>query len=318
MSSIVRKTCCGASLALSLVLVHTPASADEAERQQAIEIGQTGLELYENGQYSVALERFRTAARISHSPVFMLYEARCLDKLGRLLEAQRTYGELAVEELPADAPAAWRAAISDGARELSQLSKRVPSVRLELTGAEAVRLKLDGKDLDPAKARGELWLDPGHHELEAQSKSGRVATARVNLAEGERNRAVKLELPVDPQPSAARLPVASPAPLAVRSKPATDGLGIVLLAISGVGLISGTVTGLVAASKLDEIRENCEGNQCRQSDASDGKTVDRLALASTIGFAVGGAALGAWSLRVILTPAVSEPSVSCVQISGAF
>jgi hypothetical protein len=330
MKAFLRKT--SLLLALSATAVFWPASAvaGEQERQQAIEIGQTGVELFEQGQFRIALERFRTADRISHSPVFALYEARCLEKLGRLVEAKQAFEVVAVEPLPADAPPAWRAASNDAARELGSLVARMPSVRLALTGATATSFQLDGAPLEAERANGELALDPGAHTIEARSTDGRVASARFELAAGERKRTIKLDFPATTAPAAALpapAPSVSPTPAprakaGSASRPATDALGVTLLSAAGVGLIGGAVTGLMAADRLRDIRQNCVGDRCRRADEADGDAVETLALVSTIGFAVGGAALGAWSVRVILAPGDDQKSASVaprfVQVAGVF
>jgi len=290
------------------------------------------MELYDQNQYRVALERFRTADRVQHSPVFALYAARCLDKLGRLAEARRAYEVLVAEQLPAEAAPAWRAAVSDAKVELALLESRVPSARLTIEGAAPATLRLDGAPLSAESARSELWLNPGAHTLEARDAHGRVAAARFELAEGERNKPVKLVFAAD-APGAAATSTRAPSEAAnapgtprtvaaAASNPATDDVGVTLLSSAGAGLVVGAVTGWMAASKLSEIRANCVGNHCARSDEAKGDEVETLALVSTIGFVVGGASAGAWGLHVILRSPARQDSAfarpTLVQLSGAF
>ncbi len=315
-------------LLAALTLSAARVQAAPAEAEHAIQIGQTAVELFEAGEYQVALERFRTADLLSHSPVFNLFEARSLDKLGRLLEATRIYEKLVAEKLPSDAPPAWHAALVDGASELSAIKARLPSVELRLSGGTPAELKLDGKPLGMDRAQSELLLDPGTHEFEATSTAHEVIVARVDLREGERKHAVELSLPSEspaPSPATPAPAVRTSAPVVAPrdnpKNPATDPLGIALLAGAGVAAAVGTVTALVAANELSEIRENCDGNQCLKSDASKGETVDTLALVSTVSFVVGGAALAAWGVRIVVSSGENPKSAfapSAIQLRGTF
>lgn len=304
----------------STALLLAPASVfadDEVRRRQAIEIGQTGIELYEQRNYGVALERFRTAERAVHSPVFALYAARCLAKLGRLTEAANAYEALATEALPADAAPAWRAALSDAAVERAELLRRVPSVRIVVSG-EASAVTLDGAPLEPERVGSELRLNPGVHDVEMRDARGRVARTRFELEEGER-RSVSLAFPAPTPPLPSCVP---PVPAEPPVDVAADALGISLLSAGGAGLVAGVITGVLASGKLQDIRERCVGNRCLESDRTAGDSVDRLALVSTIGFAVGGASLGLWGVRVIMTPRSGQGGAAslpgAIHLSRAF
>lgn len=336
MTSMFHRRWVYAGCCLALLASPARAGTPEEERRYAIEIGQTAIELYGQGQYRVALERFRAAARVQHSPVFTLYEARCLHKLRRLAEARSKYVALLSEQLPADAAPAWRAALSDAAIELAALEPRVPGVRITISGAApaalSLSLSLDGAPLAVPSAGSELRLNPGAHELEA--RDGRVAKTRFALAEGERNKSVQLRFPARlpdplPTPPGQSEPIAAPSSGTVRhamhahvSKPASDAFGISLLSSAGAGVIVGSVTGLLAFVKLQNIRENCQGNVCAKSDEDEGETVGTLALISTVGFCVGAVSLGAWGLRVALTPAPRPgsalSSTPALRLSGSF
>ena len=62
-------------------------SARWAAERSAVQLGHDGLALYEASRWSEAHERFQTAERLVHSPVFQLYMARCRRNMGRLIEA---------------------------------------------------------------------------------------------------------------------------------------------------------------------------------------------------------------------------------------
>src|SRR5690242_10010962 len=105
------------SLLLSLTIA-AAAHAQPSDGARAIEKGKDALALYEAGNWSGALEAFREADTLFHSPVFALYTARSLRQLGRLLEARAALERLSNETLSASAPAPWLKAQADARLEL--------------------------------------------------------------------------------------------------------------------------------------------------------------------------------------------------------
>jgi hypothetical protein len=309
----------------------SPSHASDVEpdpRAQAIELGKNAIELYHGGNYHLALERFRSAERIRHSPVFVLYLARCSRSLGRLLEA-RAYYERTAAEVVDRAPAAWKSARDEARLELAELGPRIPSIRVRAGGESVAELRLDGQAIAMADARNELFLDPGEHELQATDTAGSVAALKFTVLEGERLRLVEIEAPKlqESQRPAAPMTNASPvaakrgaerAPTANMSNPATDTLGVVLLGVGALGVGVGAVTGLMAIGKARAIKDNCEGEHCLASDADEGRAATRLATASDIGFAMGGVALGTWAVRIWVSPSLPDSKTAGVWLAGQF
>src|SRR5262249_55086162 len=82
----------GALLALGLRLASpSPARAEETNAASALRAGRTGLDLYEAGKWASAFDVFVAAERMAHSPVFLLYQARCRRNTGNLLEARALF-----------------------------------------------------------------------------------------------------------------------------------------------------------------------------------------------------------------------------------
>lgn len=96
------------------------ASASERARQ----LGLAGLSSYGQGHYEEALTLFRQAEAHAHSPVFLLYEARCLLALDRIPEGRTLLEELSRAPAQPSAPRAWRRTRERAAFELHQLDTR--------------------------------------------------------------------------------------------------------------------------------------------------------------------------------------------------
>src|SRR6266545_4476278 len=89
------------------------AQAEMPESVRALEIGHEGLKLFQIGDYRSALLRFEEAEQLAHSPVFVLYVARCQRGLGRLTNAKATLEQLVSQGTGPKWPAVWRKAVRD-------------------------------------------------------------------------------------------------------------------------------------------------------------------------------------------------------------
>jgi hypothetical protein len=304
------------ALVLTLALAGAPSSRASAQPEavkQALELGYEGDRLYAQGSWAEAYQRFADADRLAHSPVFVLYMARCRKNAGRLLEARALYDRVMTEPLPSSAPQPFQVAREDARAERLALDARIVSVRVRVRGADgpAAAISIDGKAV--AAGDGATPLDPGAHTIVA-SKGGRVARKVVNLPEGSGTTTVELDLAA----RAASGPVSDDGQGSLT--PAWVALGVGL-----VGLVAGSVTGGIAAVKAGDVKEGCQGNHCRQEDAGDLDTAQTLATASTIAFAVGGAGLAAAGVLFVLrpgggapAPTSAAPSRAWVGVRGAF
>jgi hypothetical protein len=304
------------ALLLTLALSSAPSSRASAQAdavKQALELGYEGDRLYAQGSWAEAYQRFADADALAHSPVFVLYMARCRKNAGRLLEARALYDRVMTEPVPTSAPQPFREAREDARAERGELDRRIVSVRVRVRGADGApaALTIDGKPLGAGE--GATPLDPGAHALVARS-GGRVARRTVNLAEGSGTTLVELDLAAGGAPA----PVADHEPGSLT--PAWVALGVGL-----VGLVAGSVTGGIAAVKAGDVKEGCQGNHCRQQDAGDLDTAQTLATASTIAFAVGGVGLAAAGVLFVVRPGggapaapSATPSQAWVGVSGAF
>ncbi len=249
-----------------------PLFAQEApttsEGTSAIEKGREGVALYEQGKWQEALERFSEADRLYHSPVFVLYSARSLRNLGRLLEARAVLRRLVDEKLDDAAPDAWKEAQGDARAELSALEPEIPSVIVIAEGASpGTVIAIDDK---PVLAGKPIELDPGQHRLLA-SDGKRQRTVDFSVARGAREQTVVAKFS-PPAPAARPTKPVPPAPEPERARgPYVPGL--VIAGAGGVALITGGVVGTLAMIKADQARDDlpasCRDTTCPLSTKSD-------------------------------------------------
>ena len=97
----------------------------EAEMSRRAELareqGHLGLAAYAEGRWRTALHHFEAAESRMHSPVFVLYAARCHHQLGDLEAARRSYERVVTERWPDQAPTAWSEARDSARQELAAL-----------------------------------------------------------------------------------------------------------------------------------------------------------------------------------------------------
>jgi hypothetical protein len=224
---------------------------------RAIEKGNQGIELYEQGKWNEALERFRRAESIYHSPVFVLYAARTLRNSGRLLEARTEFRRLLADPLGPTAPELWKQAQRDGGAELAALEALIPSVVVDVEGGSpTTHLAVDERPVAPGER---IDLEPGRHRLVATDGS-RKSTREFSVVAGEREQLVVVKL------------AQAPGSLAPQRTDETEAHtrwsvpGLVLVTTGGAALVAGGIVGAVALEKKSDVRESlpedCQGTTC--------------------------------------------------------
>lgn len=256
-----------------------PQSAPADPKEMARRLGEEALSLHQQGRFAEAYDKFETAERIAHSPVFVLWMARGKRATGSLLLARRLYDKVAVEQLPADASPNWVKARVDAATERDALAARIPRLEVRLApGAPAdARIEIDGR---PSRAGERVELDPGEHVVRAVAGGVAPVERRVRLEEGPSPPPLELAFAAEPGPASA----------------ATRGSivpGAITLGVGAAAVVGGGVGGVYALVLAGEVNDGCVGNLCRRSDegkADDAGTLARVATGLLIGGAVVSAA----------------------------
>lgn len=221
----------------------TPQSAEAYET--ARKLSTDAVKLYDLGKFELALDLFEKADALYAAPSYRVYVARAYAKLGKLRRSIAKYDEAIQMARPPGAPPSFLEAQQTAAEERAETVKRVPSLRIEVTGAPAedVTLTVDGEPVT-APDWPHVELDPGRHQIAATSPPNLAGSQSVELGESM-STTVQLAL----------LPPAAPSP---PFRP----LAITAGALGGAGLIVAVVSGAVLAGKHSAIEQECPNQLC--------------------------------------------------------
>ncbi len=290
----------------ALAQTATPSTTDQAR-----ELGERGVSLYDAGEYKRALALFQRAEDLHHAPTLVLYLARCNAKLGHLKQALALYREVIAEALPKNAPAQFAKARAAALAELDPLMARIPTVAVTVDAPPTTTpvLTIDGRTIPKARW-GSVELDPGDHTFEVSAEGFAPVSKNVSVPEGERV-AVTLAL-VAPEPAPA--PVAPAVGTELPLWPAWVGLGL-----GGAALVAGMVTGGLHVAKVSDLKERCRpDNRCPAADQGEADEAQVLATVSTATTIAGLAlSLGAAAYAVIVVFAANDEVAVHVTPTGA-
>ncbi len=313
---------CGA---LGPRLALAESSRDRAAARSAAD---AGADAYEQGQYDRSLDLFTRAEQLMHAPPHLLYMARSLEKLGRLVEAREAYLKIINEQLPANAPSAFKTAHSQADSELSSVENRIAYVTVMVQGPDAKQavVTMDHTDLPPAEADIPIPIDPGNHVVSAHTSRTKSNEVALSLRDGMKQ-TVNLLLP-EPPPGAPPVTVAPAGPSAgptaktpdrgaTPPKSGTSGqaiAGYVGLGVGAVGIGVGTyyfASWLSAHNKANS-EFACDATALHCTDAqkaqirSDDHRAKTNVVPMIVSYSVGGAA-AITGLVLLLTDHPSAP-----------
>lgn len=248
------------ALPFSFALLLAPLSAsaqqpvDAATKSAARTVAEEALKLYDKGDYAGAYEKANRANDLVHAPTMALLTGRCLEKLGRLVEASEKYLEAARAPLEASASAAQKSAQSEAEKARTALMPRIPSVELTLDPpAPQARVTLDNKPVPPAMVGIKRPIDPGKHTVSV-ARGSESATQEFTLEEAASVRVV-LKAPgksgaayyppppmAGPPPGMVMYPPGSvpPPPLMKRRSTGLFVTGIVFIPLGSIVTLGGT------------------------------------------------------------------------------
>lgn len=299
-------------ISLATLVAHAPARAQTqgtnvelataAEKQSATADYRAGMKALEEKKPDTALELFRKSYGTVASPNSGLMIARTLVELGRLSEAYQQLEQ--VTELAnalARGNPKYKTTAEAAQKELEELKPKVALVTVTVPVSVAV----NDVSLPAAQWGKPIALAPGVTTVRLRG-GDQVTEQRVTLTAGVAN-SVALALP---KPPAAAPVVAAPTPDSGGSGART--LGYVALGVGAVGLGVSTVFLLLNQGKLNDIKDNCRGNECPgiADDVDSSRSGETLAL---VGLGVGlvGVGVGAY----LILSSSSEPKQAAAKTS---
>jgi hypothetical protein len=276
-----------ASLALAPareVLCQGAPRASAADRETARGLFDRGVQAEQRGDLAAAEALFRDANNLVHVPSTALFLARVLAKQGRLVEARDHALEATRAPTQKNEDPFQGRCRTEAGNLANDLEGRIPSLTIRLVGGDRLltTLTIDGAPAPVLQTDAPRKLNPGSHAIVATSPGLPPTSVTVTLAEREVKEVV---VALGAAPGA----VLPPPPPRKTSK----AIGPILLMAGGFGLgaaslVAGAVTGGLALSKTNDLKEQC-GGPCPPSLQDEFDAANTLATASDVTFIVGGA-----------------------------
>lgn len=309
---------------LLLTAAKTHAQSDDpAARAAARDLGYEGVQAYQAGNYSNALDRLSRAYQVMKVPSLGLWLGRTHVQQGKLVEASELFLEVTRLTVSGGDQAVQQKAQKDAAAEREALAPRLAKLVVVVSGplSKDAKVTLDGREFSSALLGIGSPANPGKHVAIAQGSDGTKVAGEITLTEGKSG-TLTLELkaatvaptaattvtPV-PEPVAAA-PASAPVPLtpkaeqapvaathsteAASKRPIPNWIGYTALGLGAVGIGYGTYAGLMAKSNKSKepLLSQCGANGCSPSVSNEVDTVNSLRLRSIVGI-YGGAAFAA-------------------------
>ncbi len=218
--------------------------------------------------------------------------------------------------------------MDDGRTELAALAPRLPSLIIQVRGADAPRVTLDGADVPAAVLGIKRPVDPGRHTIHAVARRTLPADASVTVAEGKVE-TVTLDLapappgtPDAPDVSPPGTPAAVSTPLAplANAGGSQKRIGFAVLGVGAAGLVVGAITGGLAVSQRSSLIQQCPTGHCLPSQQTalqpDVDKLHTLASISNAGFIAGGVFAAAGIIVVVTTPKARPQGASVSPLVG--
>jgi hypothetical protein len=277
---------------------------------QARSLGEQGQAAIEAKKFAEAEKLFTAAAALYPvAPTLPLGAARAMAAQGKLVLARETYNRIVREgDKVSGGPAAFKAAIDSAKTEGDALTPRIASVTVTVEGPKEARVALDDLPIPSAAWGLPRPIDPGPHKLTATLAGYKTAESTFTAGDG-----AKMEQKLTLVPAGKDdVPPADPKGPKDDKPPAVDGNGssgssrkTIGYAVGGVGVVGvvlGTVTGIMAISDKSKLDKNCSGGKCPSTQSSNVNAYNTKGTLSTVGFVVGGVGLAAGAVIIFTAP----------------
>jgi hypothetical protein len=275
----------------------------EATRTAASTLGYAGVEAFQAGDFVSASQQLEHAYALLNVPSLGLWSARALVETGQLVRASERYRAVVSLKVAVGDAAIQKSAQADAARELAELTPRIPRVQITTSGAPAtdVSVSVDGAPVASVGSGEPLALDPGRRLIEG--RRGEQTVQRELVLEERQQVAVVLRF-VEAPPALAEASPAATTPLR------TLGWGAV--ALGGAGFAAGAAIAIslfadrehfASSASCDVDRNTCGRELSERVDAYNTKRV-----VSSVGLIAGGVMALAGGYLVIFHTAPQRES----------
>ncbi|HEX8796234.1 MAG TPA: tetratricopeptide repeat protein [Polyangiaceae bacterium] len=330
MRGLARHAWGSALVVASAIAASSPARAQGPDAKAAAQVlFEQGRALVEQGHYAEACPKFAESLKLDSGIGTMLWLADCYESNGQTASAWAFFKE-----------AAAAAALAHDGREkvarqrIAKLDGKLTTVAVLVPREAAVsglEIRRDGIAVTADQWGIGVPADPGVHTIEATAPDRKPWSSNVELAAkpGLVSVTVPVLEPVAPtetpaSASATGAPAeASAAPSAAEGRPGSRQRTIGLV-VAGAGVVSlgvGAYFGLAAKSSYDASNADghCVSNQCDGPGLSDRSSASTQAIAATVLFGVGLAAVAGGAVLYFTAPrghAVTSLALSPMSANG--
>lgn len=300
-----------AAAVAALLLWGAPAVAQqpsEQDRDRARDTMLRGDEFYGRGDFEGALKMFRAADAVMAVPTTGLAVAKALRSLGRLLEARDAAERVRTSAVGPKEPDAFGRARDEASRMVVELDRRIPTLRLDLSAAPTgggLRIVLDGFMVSRAEAEAPRRMGAGRHTVAVYAEGHEDLAEQVSLAEGDKKTLeIRLTRKQTAVPQGATPSSAGDGPRQVsgRRSESHRGWAYAGFGLGAVGVLAGSVSGLMSLSKASSVKDRCDGSTCPIDARADADSARTLGWVSNISFGLGVAGVALGTIALVTSP----------------
>jgi hypothetical protein len=197
-------------------------------------------------------------------------------------------------------------------RHLAEIEPRLSYLTVVVSGAvrslPGLQISRGGTSVGPAQWGVSVPVDRGQHQVVVTAAGKRRREIAIDVDKDGARLSVEIQ---DLEDAPLPPPVVTPAPAPAPVPPPPQRRWVVPAGVSfGVGALGiglGAVTGGMAIADVNAIKSRCVDGHCLTSDRGTADTAHTLGVVSTVGFVVGGAAVAAGTVLVIVRPPGKGP-----------
>lgn len=275
-----------------------PGQAQADINARADDLFRKGRDEQDRGNCQKALEFFRESHALKPGRGTLLNMGLCEKKLGQIAKALMHFEEL-LPQLPSGDER--RQIVRDA---LAEIKPKVPYLRIVLRADSPAGtvVTYDNAELAPTMIGTDIPVDPGKHAIVVEAPGLPNRKYDIVMEEGKRQ-----TLQVEPGVPSESKPIE---PEQASSSNPQKTVGFVLGGVGIAGILTGVVTGAMAASANGEATEACPTRRgCSAETIETAERGKTLSVVNTITLAVGVVALGV-SIPLIVTSKKSEPTAA--------
>ncbi len=292
-----------AVLALSALPPRTAYAQQGPRDAQSIETARDlynqGKKLRDQGELKAALDKFKAAHALAHTPITGLDLAKTHAALNQPVDAREVCLDIARTPVAREETPRSAEARREAAKLAEQVVPQIASIAVRVEGLDVgqiPRVTVDQNSV-PFLALSELRkVNPGTHSVTASVDGGTESEESVEVKPGETKSVVVtviqpekklpplIPVPVEPQRTGPTpLPIAPPSDEPPKKSP----LVAIGITTTIVGAAVGSITGIVALSKKSDLSTSCPNRACLPGQYSALDSAKAFGIVSTIGFGVG-------------------------------